>query len=69
MKTLPSRLFKRCSVQGMEAYVYNTSYSSGGRDRRILSLRPDWVKLVRSYLKNKIQTKGLSHGLRGRVLA
>jgi hypothetical protein len=38
---------------GMLEHVCNGSYTRG-RDRRIASLRPDWAKLVRSYLKNKI---------------
>jgi hypothetical protein len=37
---------------GVLVHACNPSYS-GGRSRRIMSLRPNWAKLVRSYLKNK----------------
>jgi hypothetical protein len=45
---------------------YNPSYSGGG-GRRISSSRPAQAKLVRPYIKNKIQTKGLGHGSSGRA--
>jgi hypothetical protein len=36
------------------AHAYGSSYS-GCRDRRIISLRPAWIKLERPQLKNKVQ--------------
>jgi hypothetical protein len=43
---------------GMVVHACNPS-SSGGRGRRISSLRPAQAKSVRPYLKNKIKTTGL----------
>jgi hypothetical protein len=39
-------------------HSHNLSYSEGG-DRRIESLRPAQEKLMRAFLKNKINTKVL----------
>jgi hypothetical protein len=39
-------------------HTCNPSYL-GGRDRRIVSLRPTLAKFARPYLKNKIKTEGL----------
>jgi hypothetical protein len=41
---------------GSAVHAYNPSFS-GGRGRRINSLRPAWVKLVRLYLKSKIENQ------------
>jgi hypothetical protein len=38
------------------AHVCNTSYL-GGRDKRILSSRSPWEKLMRLYLRNKSKNK------------
>jgi hypothetical protein len=52
------------------AHAYNPKYL-GDRDRRITSLRPAWKKLVRCYLKNKIQKweRELGGMSQGRALA
>jgi hypothetical protein len=52
------------------AHAYNPKYL-GHRDRRITSLRPAWKKLVRCYLKNKIQKweRELGGMSQGRALA
>jgi hypothetical protein len=42
--------------QGVVVHTCNLSYS-GGKGRRMVSLRPAWAMLVRPYLKNKIQKK------------
>jgi hypothetical protein len=55
--------------QYMVVHAYNPNYS-GGRDRRIVSLRPAWAKVAeRPCLKNKIKTKVLEHSLSGREIA
>jgi hypothetical protein len=43
---------------GMVVHIYKPSYLEG-RGRNIASLRLAWMKLVRSSLKNEIQTKSL----------
>jgi hypothetical protein len=40
----------------MVMHAYNPNYS-GGRGRKIMSLRPFWAKVARPCLKNKMQTK------------
>jgi hypothetical protein len=43
---------------GMVVHAYNPSLLEG-RSRKITSSKSTWAKLVRCYLKNKIQTKQL----------
>jgi hypothetical protein len=49
-------------------HICNPSYSRG-RGRKMINSRSSQEKLVRPYLKNKIQTKGLGYDSSGRVLA
>jgi hypothetical protein len=37
---------------GVVTYAYNPSYLEGG-GRKIMGWRPDWIKLVRRYLRKK----------------
>jgi hypothetical protein len=50
-------------LPGMVVHAYNSRYS-GGRRRRIASLRPTRQKLARPCLKNKLKAKGLGVGLK-----
>jgi hypothetical protein len=53
-------------LPGMLKTLGNPIYLGGG-GRRIMKPRPTWAKLLTPYLRNKIKTKGLRHGLRGRT--
>jgi hypothetical protein len=53
---------------GVVVHTSNPSFS-GGRDRRIMSLKSAWANLGRPYLRNKIKTKGLGCDSSDRELA